>query len=67
MDFSGVVTQDVLQAALEKKENTFSKNSAFNKNFSDTDKDYCHAGKRLMPEDPFLLRERIMYIRSGQN
>ena len=45
MDFSGVVTQDVLQAALEKKENTFSKNSAFNKNFSDTDKDYMPCGK----------------------
>ena len=45
VDFSGVVTQDVLQAALEKKENTFSKNSAFNKNFSDTDKDYMPCGK----------------------
>lgn len=45
VDFSGVVTQDVLQAALKKKENTFSKNSAFNKNFSDTDKDYMPCGK----------------------
>lgn len=45
VDFSGVVTQDVLQSALEKKENAFSKNSAFNKNFSDTDSDYMPCGK----------------------
>lgn len=45
VDFSGVVTQDVLQSALEKKEDAFSKNSAFNKNFSDTDSDYMPCGK----------------------
>lgn len=45
VDFSGVVTQEVLQSALKRKENAFSKNSAFNRNFSDTDSDYVTAGK----------------------
>ena len=44
VDFSGVVTQSVLSAALALKENAFNKNSAFNKNFSNTDSDYVTAG-----------------------
>lgn len=49
VDFSGVVTQDVLQDALGKKENAFDKNSAFNKNFSDSAEDYFMLGKSAHP------------------
>jgi hypothetical protein len=46
VDFSGVVTQDVLREELKKKENAFEKNSAFNKNFSDSAGDYATLGKK---------------------
>lgn len=49
VDFSGVVTQDVLQEALRNKENAFDKNSAFNKNFSDSANDYFMLGKNAHP------------------
>lgn len=46
VDFSGVVTQEVMQNALKKKENAFDKNTAFNRNFSNTDSDYATLGKK---------------------
>lgn len=49
VDFSGVVTQEVLRDALKKKEDAFDKNSAFNKNFSDTADDYFMLGKKAHP------------------
>jgi hypothetical protein len=49
VDFSGVVTQDALQAALMNKENVFDKNSAFNKNFSDSADDFYMLGKSAHP------------------
>lgn len=49
VDFSGVVTQDVLLQELKKKENAFDKNSAFNKNFSDNGSDYSPLGKEAYP------------------
>lgn len=48
-DFSGVVTQETLGEALKKKENTFDKNNAFNRNFSDDPSDYMPLGKRAHP------------------
>ncbi len=48
-DFSGVVTQETLGAALKKKENAFDKNSAFNKNFSEDASDYMPLGKKAHP------------------
>lgn len=49
VDFSGVVTQDVLREELGKKEDAFDKNSAFNRNFSDDAADYLPLGKRAHP------------------
>lgn len=46
VDFSGVVTQDTLREALKKKEPAFDKNSAFNRNFSDSESDYMPLGKK---------------------
>lgn len=46
VDFAGVVTQAVLQKKLDKKENSFDKNSAFNRNFSDSAEDYYTLGKQ---------------------
>lgn len=48
-DFSGVVTQETLREALQKKENAFDKNSAFNKNFSGEASDYMPLGKKAHP------------------
>lgn len=48
-DFSGVVTQETLREELKKKEPAFDKNSAFNRNFSDTASDCMPAGKRAHP------------------
>lgn len=49
VDFSGIVTQEAMQAALKKKENAFDKNSAFNRNFSDSAGDYFALGKQAHP------------------
>lgn len=49
VDFSGVVTQEVMREALGKKENAFDKNSAFNRNFSDDGADYMPLGKQAHP------------------
>lgn len=46
VDFSGVVTQNTLREALKKKEPAFDKNSAFNRNFSDSASDYMPLGKK---------------------
>ena len=49
VDFSGVVTREVLNAALKEKEDAFLKNSAFNRNFSDSEDDYKTLGKKAVP------------------